>query len=163
MNRASLIARLLLMSALLLGCAHAVPPETRRTVDPGVTPEMLFQDPGLLRGKTVMLGGVVISSKNTGEGSYLEILERPLDSRGRPRDVDVSSGRFLIFSEKYLETAIFSQGREVTVVGEVAGTERRSLGEGQYTYPLIKSKEIYLFSPRQRFPIRLGIGVWTAF
>jgi outer membrane lipoprotein len=162
MNR-TLTAPLLLVFALLLGCAHVVPQESRRTVEPGLTPEMLFKDPGLYRGKTVMLGGVVISSKNTSEGSYLEVLERPLDSLERPRDVDVSSGRFLVFSEKYLETAIFTQGREVTVGGEVMGSERRPLGESEYTYPLIKSREIYLLSPRRRTPIRFGIGIWTAF
>lgn len=163
MNRTRLIASLILVFGLLIGCAHVVPPESRRTVEPGLTPEMLFENPDLYRGKTVMLGGVVISSKNTSEGSYLEILERPLDSLERPRDVDVSRGRFLILSEKYLETAIFTQGREVTVVGEMMGSERRPLGESEYTYPLIKSREIYLLSPRRTMPIRFGIGIWTAF
>lgn len=164
MKISSLIIPLFLISALLLGCAHVVPVETRETVDPSITPETLFEDAALYRGKTVMLGGVIVSSKNTEGGTYLEVLERPLDSRGMPRNVDISRGRFLVISEKYLDTAIFSRGREITVVGDVMGVERRPLGEMEYSYPLIKSTEVYLFKPRHgRIPIRFGIGIWSTF
>lgn len=147
----------------LLGCAHVVSKELREKVDKEVTPMALFKDPDIHKGKTVMLGGIIVSSINTEEGTYIEVVQRPLDYRGRPEDTDLSLGRFLIFYEGYLDTAIYSMGREVTVAGEVLGKRLRPLGEIQYQYPLIKSKELYLFEPQRDIPIRFGIGIWHTF
>ncbi|RKY39755.1 MAG: hypothetical protein DRP85_09575, partial [Candidatus Makaraimicrobium thalassicum] len=45
--------------------------------------------------------------------------------------------------------AIYSQGRKITVAGEVKGKKIKPLGEVEYTYPLISSKEIYLW-PKEK-------------
>jgi outer membrane lipoprotein len=91
------------------------------------------------------------------------VVQKPLDSRERPEDTNISEGRFLILSEGYLDSAIYSQGTEVTVAGKVIGKRVRPLGEIQYTYPLIKSSEIHLFTPSRGIPIRFGIGIFKTF
>jgi outer membrane lipoprotein len=50
--------------------------------------------------------------------------------------------------EGFLDAAIYSEGREVTVAGEVKGKRVLPLGEIQYAYPLISIKELYLWPPK---------------
>lgn len=156
---------LLLITVSLFSCAHVVSKELRNKAYGEPPVSALFKDPDSSKGRTVILGGIIVSSANTQEGTYIEVLQKPLDNRGRPEDTDASQGRFIIFSEGYLETAVYSQGREITVAGEVIGKELRPLGEIQYPYPLIKSSELHLFEPRYGIPIHfgIGIGVWHVF
>lgn len=148
---------------LAVGCAHVVPKELRAKVEPGLRPEALFKEPEAHKGKTAMLGGVIISASNTEKGTLIEAIEKPLDSQGRPYETDISRGRFIVVSEDYLDTAIYSRGRFITVVGEVLGRESRPLGEIQYPYLIIKSEAIYLHKPIPEPPVRFGIGIFHSF
>lgn len=151
------------MTLFLLGCAHVVSKELREKAEKELLPIDVMKNPDAYKGRVVILGGVIVSSTNTKEGTYIEVVQKPLDYRGRPEDTDISSGRFIILYEGYLDTAIYSQGREVTVAGEVSGRIVRPLGQIQYEYLLIKSKELHLFEPRYEVPIRFGIGIWHTF
>lgn len=148
---------------LIFGCAHVVSKELRDMAEKEIAPVDLMKTPDAYKGRIVILGGVIASSINTKEGTYIEVVQKPLDYRGRPGDTDISYGRFIILYEGYLDTAIYSQGREITVAGEVMGKMVRLLGQIQYQYLLIKSRELHLFEPRYRVPIRFGIGIWHTF
>lgn len=152
-----------LLLICLSGCGHVISHELRQQAEKGITPEVLFKDPDALKGKTVILGGIIVSSKNTNEGTYIEVLQKPLDYRGRPKVTDITYGRFLIFSESYLDTAVYSAGREIAVAGEILGRQIRPLGEIQYSYLLIKGKELHLIEPHEGLPIRFSIGIWKTF
>ncbi len=152
-----------LLFFLLSSCAHVISQEVRDQVNKELTPEILFKNPVAYKGRIVLIGGVIVSSKNTDEGTYVEVLQKPLDYRGRPKDIDISYGRFILFHEGYLDTAIYSMGKEITVAGEVFGEKILPLGEIQYTYPFIGSKELRLPEPRQGIPVRLSIGIFKAF
>jgi len=156
---------LLFIIVSFFGCAHVISKELRDRAYGEPPTSVLFKNPDEFKGRIVILGGVIVSSTNTNEGTYIEVLQKPLDYSGRPEDTDASFGRFIIFSDGYLETAVYSQGREITVAGEVMGKELLPLGEIQYPYPLIKSKELHLFEPRYDIPIHfgIGIGIWKAF
>ncbi|MGB9715690.1 MAG: Slp family lipoprotein [Thermodesulfovibrionales bacterium] len=149
----------------LFGWAHIVSDELRQKAYGEPPVPVLFKDPDLFKGRVVILGGVIVSSTNTKDGTYIEVLQKPLDYRGRPEDTDTSFGRFIILYEGYLDTAVYSQGREVTVAGEVMGKTIRPLEEIQYPYTLIKSIELHLLEPRYNIPVQfgIGIGVWHAF
>lgn len=146
----------------IMGCAHVVPKEIRERSEE-IPTIALIKNPDAYKGKFVILGGIIISSKNTVDGTYIEVLQKNLDYRGRPEITDISHGRFIIFYDGYIDTAIYSQGREITVAGEVFGKTIRPLGEIQYPYLLIKSRELYLFKPKYEIPIRFGISIWTTF
>lgn len=151
------------LSAMVFGCAHAISKETRGAVDRDIRAEELFKDPDAFKGSTVMLGGAIINSVNTPEGTYLEVLQLPLDRLGRPAPEDDSSGRFLVLHEEYLETAIYSRGRLITVAGVVEGKMARPLGEIEYPYPLLKGRELYLFRARPWPRLHFGLGVFHGF
>lgn len=149
----------LVLAVFLAGCSYAFPPEVREQVDSTVTAASIFRDPDALRGRTVMLGGDIIRCANEKSVTYLEVLEKPLDSYGRPEDVDESAGRFLIVYEGFLDPSVYLPGLQISVAGKVMGVRRGSIGDYRYDYPLIKSEAIHLFGQPGGFPVRFGIGV----
>jgi len=137
----------LLMTAFLSGCAPVISQQIREQITPALSFDEVLRDPDRYRNQMVMWSGVIVKSENTKEGTLLEVLQKPADSRGRPLDIDRSYGRFLALHPEYLDTAIFSKGREVTVAGRIIERRVLPLGEIEYAYPLILIKEIYLWRP----------------
>ena len=154
---------ILFILVFCLGCAHVISEETRSQVDKDVSYALIFKDPDALKGYIVIIGGIIIESKNTQEGTYIEVLQKPLDYRGYPKDTDVSYGRFIIIAKNYLDTAIYVRGRQVTVAGEVLGKKMLRLDEIEYPYPLIRSREIHLLDVYSGFPVHFSIGVFGGF
>ena len=145
--------RLVGISAILLGlaffasgCAPVISKGLRAQIDEEILFEEVIQDPEAYQGKMVLWAGVIIGAKNRKEGTLIEVLQKPADMVGRPKDVDRSGGRFLALYDGYLDIAIYAQGREVTVAGEIKGKRTLPLDEIEYAYPLISVKEIHLWS-----------------
>jgi len=132
---------------LLVGCAPVISRELRGQVAKELTFHEVSKDPEAYAGKIVLWSGVILKSANLKEGTLIEVLQKPADRRGRPLDVDESAGRFLALYSGYLDVAIYSQEKEVTIAGEIKGKRVLPLGEIEYTYPLISIKEIYLWRP----------------
>jgi len=151
------IVLIIIVSLLLSGCAHVMHVMSDRAlkmVDPEIRFKELLRDPEAYRGRVVLLGGVIIQTKNTKEGAIIEVLQKDIDRWGRPIEEDVSGGRFLILYQGYLEPLIYSAGKEITVVGEVAGKKIMPLGEIEYAYPVISPREMHLTRPfyRELYP-----------
>ena len=130
------------------GCAHIISPELKREIGEGITLSRVAESPGAYKGRVVLWGGKIIRTVNKKEGTQIEVLQLPLDINDRPKKVDTSEGRFLILCPDYLDVAIYRQGREVTVVGEIQGVKKLPLDEIEYTYPFLKSKKIHLWKVR---------------
>ena len=103
------------------------------------------QAPGEFEGKTIVLGGEVLEARNRPEGTTLVVLERQMDRTLRPRDLDLSGGRFMVRFSEYLDPAIYSRGRLITVAGKVEGTLAENVGEVPYSYLLLEGRECYLW------------------
>ncbi|MBA7699287.1 hypothetical protein ES703_107978 [subsurface metagenome] len=131
------------------GCAPPISKQLREQVSEELTLKVVLKDPDAHKGETVLWSGVIISSVNLKEGTMIEVLQKPADMQGRPKDVDESEGRFLALYPAYLDVAIYNGGRKVTVAGEVQRKRTQRLGEIDYTYPLISAKEIHLWSPKK--------------
>lgn len=126
-------------------------------------------------GKVVRLGGVILNVANEERGTVLEILEKPLNWRGRPKPGDASGGRFMAVFGTFLDKAIYRPHRAVTIIGEIIGVETAPLGEMAYDYPLLSGRGITLWQARgyfERFRVHIGImgsgsnvgiGVGTSF
>jgi outer membrane lipoprotein len=141
------------------GCAPVFPQATLDKVNRKVSFKELKQGPEQFKGTWVMLGGMIVASKNTGEGTLIEILQKPLDTDGRPLRTDSTEGRFLVQSNSYLDSAVYHQGRLITVIAEVVGRKELPLDEIMYPYPLLLMKDLHLWSPSTEPRFFFGVGV----
>lgn len=139
----------LIMPALVLllitGCARVFSEESNRLVDPSVTFDRLHKEPGLFVGKFVKLGGTIVGTKNTKEGSEVEIVQFKLGIDDTPDETSASGGRFLAVTPEFLDGMIYKTGRPVALIGEMKGLKTQPLGETEYTYPVIAIKEIHVW------------------
>jgi outer membrane lipoprotein len=161
-NEVSKIIIIALVFLIVSGCAHVISKDIRDSADRELSLTEMFGDPDVYMGKTVILGGIIAGGTNTGEGTYLEVVQQPLDSLGRPVETDRSLGRFLVLHDGYLDTVLYARGKSVTVAGEILGGKIQPLGEISYSYPLIKSREIHIVKKGGRFPIHFGLGFGVA-
>jgi outer membrane lipoprotein len=138
---------------LPLGCAHVISKDIRSQTNPSVTFKQVSQDPNAHRGKMVVWGGEIIDTINQKDGSTLiEVFQRPLDSRDAPKLTEPSEGRFLIRFDTYRDPYVYSRGRKITAGGEILGEEVRPLGKMDYHYPLVLSKQDYLWDESYYYP-----------
>ena len=142
------------------GCAPPFSQAGLDQVDRSITFTELRSDPDRYKGKWVMLAGVIVSARNTQEGTFIEVLQRPTDRRGQPLDTDATEGRFIISSAKFLDAAVYHGGRLITVIGEVAGLRVQQLGETEYRYPVVEARELQLWEPSSGPHFIFGVGVF---
>jgi outer membrane lipoprotein len=150
----------------LAGCARIFPSEVMDRVDKNVRFSDLLKQPEAYKGKTVLLAGSIIGMKAEKDGStYLEVLQRPAERSGRPMGRDKSEGRFIAVSKQFLDPAVYSRGREVTIVGRVIGDSVKPLGEYVYRYPLLDIEAVHVwdrpygYGPRAHISVGIGIGI----
>lgn len=134
-----------LLCIAVSACAPIISPELRKEIKEEITLSQVRKDFDSCKGKMVIWGGKIVGASNKREGTLIEVLQLPLDSSYRPKEVDTSEGRFLTMHPDYLDVAIYRQGREITVVGEIEGLKTFPLGEIEYRYPYIKAKKIHLW------------------
>jgi outer membrane lipoprotein len=138
---------------LLSGCAHVISKDLRVKADPHLTLSQVRQNPDGFKGKMVIWGGEIIETINQRDATtQIEIYQKPLGWRGEPKDVGLSEGRFLILVDRYLDPYVFKPGSKVTVMGEILGAKTKLLGEMDYRYPLLSSKQVYLWPEYVYYP-----------
>ena len=164
MRKKRIIVPLVALAVLFLagGCAPPFSQASLDQVDRTITFNELRGDPDRYKGKWVMIAGMIVGARNLKEGTFLEVLQKPMDRRGEPLDTDETGGRFIISSAAFLDPAVYRQGRLITVIGEVAGQKVKQLGELEYRYPVVAAKELHLWEPNAgpRFSVGVGIGVF---
>ena len=166
MKRARYTGTIIALLSVVFGvvsCAPPFPKEVLEKVDKSISFRDLREDPEHYKGSWVMAGGVIIDVKNIKEGSFIEVLQRPLDGRGEPLRTDATEGRFLISSEQFLDPAVYQRGRAVSVVAEVTGKRVLPLGDIDYRYPLLNARAIRLWEPYTGPRFHFGIGVFHQF
>jgi outer membrane lipoprotein len=138
--------QLLFLIIFLSGCAHVISKDLRGKADPSLTFGQVHQNPNAYKGKLVVWGGEIVQTENLKDGTtQIEVFQKPLGWRGEPKDTGYSEGRFLILTEQYLDPYLFRRGRKITVAGEIQGEKIKPLGEMDYRYPVVSSKQIYLW------------------
>jgi outer membrane lipoprotein len=133
--------------ALLAGCATAPKP---------LQGEFSSSSPGqdAPEGTRVRWGGTIVEVEPKQDVTCFQILSRELGPLARPREGDVSEGRFIACRSGFYDPAIFDIGREVTVVGNRSGVEVRRIGEYDYTLPRVAADVVYLW------PVRYSFDEW---
>jgi outer membrane lipoprotein len=105
-------------------------------------------DPAHFRGNSFVLGGIIVNTKVTAEGSLIEAIYVTVDTRGYLKDMDMSMGRFLALFPKesgILDPVIFRSNRRITFAGEFAGLRKGRIDEMEYSYPFFRIRELYLW------------------
>ena len=151
----------LLFLVLLTGCASRPEFDTAQ-VDRSLTPQSVIAEPESSRGKTMLWGGTILDTRNLKEITQIEILAYPLNSNYRPQLENKPLGRFIINHPGYLEPTTYAQGRQLTVLGKVSGSQSGKVGESLYTYPVISGEQLHLWLPsseRSRTSVHFGVGI----
>jgi outer membrane lipoprotein len=145
----------ILLFLLLNACASG-PTFNTHGVDRSLTPRDVASRSQPATGKSVLWGGVIISTSNLKDSTQIEMLCYPLDASERPQTSGTPLGRFILEQRGYLEPASYAEGRQLTVVGTVSGTRAGQIGESDYTYPVITARQLHLWPASFA---RDGIGV----
>ncbi len=143
-NKFKLLLTSTLSSALLMACVTI--PEPLQGDYTATEPQ---QAVSLNQNQKIRWGGVVIAVKPEASSTCLEILGKPLSSQQRPFNQDGTIGRFIACKNQFLDPAVISEGREVTITGTIRQIEEREIGEYVYAYPIIDASNIYLWPKRQ--------------
>lgn len=152
-----------LLATLLTACASK-PPLKAEGVEKKLTPAEAASRPAT--GTRVLWGGVIVASKNLKEESQIEVLGFPLNDSQEPQTDEKPLGRFVILQPGYLETADYASGRQITVVGPLAGTREGRIGESDYTYPVVRPDKMHLWAEetyRRAAEPRFHFGVGVIF
>lgn len=130
----------------LPSCAHVISKDLRTNADPSLTFNQVHQNPHTYKGKFVIWGGEIIETVDQEDGTTeIKVFQRPLGWRGVPKETLASEGRFLILADKYLDPYLYRKGKKITVAGEILGEKTEPLDKTEYRYPLLSSKQIYLW------------------
>ncbi len=151
----SVISVLLLWLPLvgLSGCTPALSRQFREQIRAPIPFKTLLEEAESYKGQKVILGGYVLETVNEPTRSLLTILQAPLDYQNKPKPQDLSEGRFLVETRKFLDPEIYSKNRKLTVGGKVLGMRLQPLGNRSYRYPVIEAEEVHLW-PKEVHYIR---------
>jgi outer membrane lipoprotein len=134
--------------ALLLSCTSVIRKDLMEEARRDVPFSEVSQNPDIYKGSLFILGGIIVSAKATSEGSLIEAIYVPVNSRGYLKDVQTSTERYLALYPKkkgFLDPEIYSKNRQITVAAELTGTREGKIDELNYRYSLFEIREIYLW------------------
>lgn len=97
-------------------------------------------------GKTVILGGYILTTENLESGTILKVLQTPLRMGEDPDLKKRSQGRFLVYHKGFLDPEVYSKDQVITVAGRIMGTVVEKIGDDRIQYLKIEDREIYLWS-----------------
>jgi len=140
---------LISLSVFVVGCGSKYPAPIDLMVSSDSNVKQIQQGVATDRGVTIRWGGVIANVNNLENDTWIEVVQLPLKSSGRPTDTDISPGRFLVKVEGFIDPAIYAAGREFTVVGILSGMTDGKVGDFDYKFPVVASQGYYLW-PQQR-------------
>ena len=156
---------LLLLSLIVFcGCAPVISRQTLKSVDREVKFADLAGHPDKYMGREVVLGGTIVSVENREDKTEVEVLDQPLNRQLKPVDPEKSEGRFIAVFDGFKDPALYARNRRITVAGVFKGVVKRKLGKMDYGYPVVESREHYLWkAPYGEPSLGVGVGIGIGF
>jgi len=149
----------------LAGCGPVISKETLGRMDRTLTLEEVLKDPGAYTGRTIVLGGTILSVENLQGRTVAEVIEHEMNSQLKPVRPESSAGRFLVEFDGFKDPSVYSRGKRISVAGAITGVEKKTIGKTEYAYPVIRPEEHHLWeaasepsSPRIGLGLGLGFG-----
>lgn len=139
-------AAALVITMLTAACASSpISKGLEQQVEKPVSLAQVRADPKSYQNTMVLWTGRILSTLPREKTTVIEILERPADNQKRPKNVDATQGRFIARYNGFLDPAVYSQGRDITVIGRITGTESALIGDYNYVYPVVAMEEHHLW------------------
>jgi outer membrane lipoprotein len=110
-------------------------------------PEVM-KNPELYRGKLFILGGIIVDTKLSENGSLIEAIYVPVDWTGNLKDMEMPTRRFLALYPKdreILDPMVYKRDRKITVAAVFDGTRMGKIDKMEYTFPFFRIEQIYLW------------------
>ena len=148
----TLLFSLSLAALMLPVSCTVISKPVRSEAEPPVSFKTLVAQVDQFRGRTVILGGYILETRNLASETIIKVLQVPLTVGEEPGLKDSSEGRFLIYHEGFLDPEIYSKDRAITVAGEVIGSDSEEIGANRNQYLKIKNREIYLWPEYETHP-----------
>lgn len=137
------IKRILLLIILVVICTAFWSCASREVISEEIKAEAervsfktLAQQTDRYKGKTVILGGYIIETKNISGVANMTVLQTPLGRDEMPVSQGRSEGGFVLSYNGHLEPEVYEKGRRTTVAGKVVG--RAIEGTGNCPKPCLK-------------------------
>lgn len=137
----------ILIFLVLGGCASQVPFLIRQPPPENPSFTAVQKDISRYQGSHVRWGGTIANVQNKKETTVIEIVARELGKDGRPKQTDVSPGRFWAHVDHFLDPVIYKREREITVYGTVEKLGKGHIGEHPYLFPVVQVNTYYLWAP----------------
>lgn len=150
MNPAGILIPLILLT--MAACVHPISKGLRETLDPEVGVSGLFESPDNYIGKRVMLGGDIVETRNFPEKSEIEVVQKSVDCQGGVSSGNETLGRFIFRRRGYLESEIYSNGREIVGAGKVVGVRMGKIGGRELRFPVVEAEELHLYETVSQYP-----------
>jgi outer membrane lipoprotein len=147
----------ILAFAASLALAACAPILDRKYMDEGsreVSFAALREHPDQYEGKLFIMGGVIVRTRFTDEGSLIEAMHVPVDRYGEFESAGRSEGRYLAVmpkEERMLDPVIYRKGRRITLAGEFIGTRSGRIEEMEYAYPVFRIRQIVLWPHQKQY------------
>ena len=140
-----------LIVLFLNSCAYPISENLRREADPSAAFSEVFQHPDTYTGRKVIFGGIIVKVTNLPDKAEIEVVQKELDAYGFPDRGDATGGRFIFSKPGYVESEIYTKGREITGAGKITGSKSGKVDGRDYRYPLIEVEELHLWEKKERF------------
>ena len=85
------------------GCVAVMSAQVRQQADRTVSFAHIRATPEVYIGRIVILGGDIVRVSNVPGATWLEVVQKPLDSADQPVLTDYSEGRFMVRCDRYLD------------------------------------------------------------
>jgi outer membrane lipoprotein len=136
---------LVIVIAILGGCASRPPASIGMTLTENLRLAEVRADAGRFVGSEVRWGGVISKVDNKATHTWVELVGRDLRKDGKPARDGKSDGRFIASFPGFADPVMYEVGRLLTVVGTIEGQTSRTIGEYDYTFPIVSVMGSYLW------------------
>lgn len=144
---------------LLAGCASRYPEPIRTDVTDLTSFTSALRQADALQGQTARWGGVIASVENTEDATRIEVVNFSLNGFGRPQVDNDSEGRFVVYLNRFVDPEIYKEGRRITALGTIRGSEEGKIGEFRYVYPVLDASGVELWREQDRTQ-QIGVGYY---
>jgi len=148
MSRMSITWVFMALILLLAGCATSSAPLLIRTPpfgNPSV--DEVRTNAAKFTGAAVRWGGKIAKVENRKTDTLIVIVDQELERRGRPYEGSATGGRFMARVEGFLDPAIYTKDKLMTIAGTIEGEATRPVGQFMYRMPVITVNAIKLWEP----------------